>query len=117
MNRNSTAETILGSVQNLTDGLLHALAHRTGKRDPGVTAAWRTLEEVVSRADVVARHDASVEDDERYDEVRAAARAVLAVVPVPRELDRRSPRRDTRPQSPRALRAAMCNDVGGEAMK
>jgi hypothetical protein len=103
-------------MQRLTDGLLRALSCRTGPRDPAVAAAWRTLSEAISRVDAATLNDASAEGDER-DEAREAARAGLAAVPMPGEVeievDRRAHRRDTRPQSPRALRTAMLTGLRG----
>ena len=69
-----------------------------------------TLSEAISRADAATWNEASAEGDE-HDEAHEAARAVLAAVLMPGaaeiEVGRRAHRRDTRPQSPRALRAAM----------
>lgn len=118
MSGHGTADPVVGSIHRLTHGLLRALSCRTSARDPAVAAAWRALSDAVSCADSPTWKRESAESDER-DEVRDAARAILAAVPMLGELEtdanRRRHLRDTRPQSPRALRAEILRRTCGSA--
>jgi hypothetical protein len=111
MSCNGTVEVAIGSVHALTGDLLVAIAQRSGEQDPAMTAARHALEIAIAHAEVLVSIEESAEVHERYEEVRGAARAVLASMPTPSQTtidtDRRSNRRDTQPQSPRALRGSV----------
>lgn len=104
-------ETAISSMQSRTHDLLLAIARRSGESDPAIADAARALEKATTHAEALVGVEQSAWIQERYEEAHGAAQAVLAAAtasrPDARDPDRRSCRRDTQPQSPRALRGAM----------